>query len=232
MSGPGRPFQPSELRPELGAGPSEAELAEATAMARALEDQAAIDRVVPSSDFEDRVMAAIAVEAPARLVVTSGRTMRGGVLAGFLLSLRDAWRVAAAPGRPFAVRAQALAFVLVAALAVGSMTAVVGVGAAAFLSSTPGPTPTPVATPAPTATPLPSPSQTESPSPSPTETAEPTETASPTETAEPTETDRRTPRPTRTPRATETPEPTETAEPTETGDDSGGGGGGGGHGPG
>ena len=139
MSGPGRPFHPSELRSENGAGPSEAELAEATAMARALEDQAAIDRVVPSPDFEDRVMAAIAMEAPARLVVTPGRAMRGGLLAGFLVSLRDAWRVAAAPGRPFAVRAQALAFVLAAAVALGSMTAVVGVGAAAFLSSTPGP---------------------------------------------------------------------------------------------
>ena len=126
-------------------------------MARALEDQAAIDRVVPSPDFEDRVMAAIAMEAPARLVVTPGRAMRGGLLAGFLVSLRDAWRVAAAPGRPFAVRAQALAFVLVAAVALGSMTAVVGVGAAAFLSSTPGPTPTPVVTPVPTPMPTPSP---------------------------------------------------------------------------
>ena len=82
MSGPGRPFQPSELRPETGAGPSEAELADATAMARDLEDLAAIDRIVPSPDFEDRVMAAIAMEAPARLVVTSGRAMRGGLLAG------------------------------------------------------------------------------------------------------------------------------------------------------
>jgi len=70
MSGPGRPFQPSELRSETGAGPTEAEIAEATTMARELEDLAAVDRIVPSPDFDDRVMAAINVEAPARLVIT------------------------------------------------------------------------------------------------------------------------------------------------------------------
>jgi hypothetical protein len=236
MTGPDRGFQPSELQPEVGPGPSDTELADATAAARDLEALAVLDTIVPSVGFDDRVMAAIEVEAPVRLVITSGRTLRGGMLAGFLVSFRDAWRVAAAPGRPFAVRAQALAFVLIAVVALGSLTTVAAVGAATFLSSAPGPSPTPTVTVAPTTGPVPSasPDPVASPTPtasgtdddaaSPSGTAEPTETAEPSHTAKPTATDdhHETPRPTKTAKPTETPEPTDTDEPDGT-DDHGGG---------
>ncbi len=231
MSGPERRFHPSEIRPETGAGPSEADIDLATAMARDLEAMGARDLVVPTEGFEDRVMAAIVVEAPARLVVTSGRNLRGGLLAGFLVSFRDAWGVTTGSGRPFAVRAQAFGFVLAAVLALGSMTAVVGVGAAALLDSGPRPTPAPVVSPSPspTQTPTTTPTQTATPSPSPSETADPTDTAEPTatddhhETAEPTGTNdhHETTRPAKTPMPTETPEPNETDHPDGTDDHSG-----------
>ena len=57
-------------------------------------------------------MAAIALEPAPRAVVSSGSAVRGAGIAAFLFAIRNAWRVATAGGRPFAVRAQALAFVL------------------------------------------------------------------------------------------------------------------------
>ena len=215
MTGPVRRFDPSEVRPASGPGPSDAELAEAMVAARELETLIARDAVGPTVGFEDRVMAAIATEPAPRLFGRPAASVRGGWPVAFVLSIRDAWRVATSGGRPVALRAQAMAFVLLVVLATGSIS-LFAVGASGLLDSSDGPTPTlpgpsPSVVPSPSATPspsvVPSPSPSATPSPSPSESAEPTESA----------------------------EATETAEPTETGDDSsgpGGGGGGGSSGPG
>jgi hypothetical protein len=237
MSGMGRRFDPAEIRPDAGPGPSDAELAEAMLAARELEALGARDAVGPTAGFEDRVMAAIATEPAPRVLVRAGRNVRYGLLGGFAIAVRDAWRVATGGGRPVVIRAQAMAFVLLVVLATGSLSVFAAVGAASLLS--PGPTATPrvptrTASPVPASpSALPSPSPTASPSSSPmvepSRAGEPGTIANPTGTDGATEAPRtaRTPRPTRTPKATETPEPTETdeAEPTE--DDGGGGGGGG-----
>ncbi len=112
--GPGRRFDPSELLSGTDADPSEGELADAFAAARILEAHAGTDRITPSDGFEDRVMAAIATEAAPRVVVRPGGAVRGGRPAALLVALRDAWSIATRGGHPLAVRAQALAIVLVA----------------------------------------------------------------------------------------------------------------------
>lgn len=199
MSEFGRRFDPSELANGDPAGNGDAAAAELLAIARDLEAFASSESVTPSVDFEDRVMAALANEPPPRAVSA------GGVM-GLLTLVQDAWRLTWSGGRPLAVRAQALAFVLLAAVAVGSLGTLGVVGVGKLLSpATPPPTvaPAPSLTPSPSVAPSPSPSAVPTPSASPT----PTPTASPTQrTAEP----------------TETTEPTETDEPTETGDDSSG----------
>ncbi len=245
MSGMGRRFDPSEVRPDTGPGPSDAELAEAMVAARELEALGARDAAGPTAGFEDRVMAAIAAEPAPRVLARPGRNVRYGLLGAFLISVRDAWRLATGGGRPLAVRAQAMAFVLLVVLATGSLSVFAAVGASSLLSS--GPTARP-SLPTRTASPSPSPSPSILPSPTPPpasgqtvepgQTDEPGTSADPTDTTEPGETNEAepsdetpktatTPKPTRTPRAAETPEPEETddAEPTET-DDHGGGGGG------
>lgn len=247
MSGMGRRFHPSEVQPDTGRGPSDADVAQAVIAARELEALAGLDTAGPTVGFEDRVMTAIAAETAPRLVMRSGQAMRGGFVAALLLSVRDAWRVTTGSGRPIAIRAQAMAFVLLVVLATGSFSTVIAVGAASFLSAGPSPTPSlPDRTTNPAVLPTQSPTDgltpTTTPSPSPIVdgSAEPTETAEPAETAEPTETDeaggttepRDTAKPTRTPNATETNEPDETDQPDETDepdetDHSGGGGGGG-----
>lgn len=235
MSGPGRRFDPAELRsPGVSdeAPPSDAELAEALAVARELESLSAAEGIRPTDGFDDRVMAAIAAEPAPRLAVRPSTAVRGGRVGAFVLAVRDAWGVATGAGRPMGVRVQALAFVLLVVVAAGAMTAVtaVTVGALMQRSSTPAPSLVPAPSVAPT--------QTESPAPSapptapqtiePSETPEATETADPTENvgAGATEQPHETPRAARTPRPTETPKPNETPEPTGT-DDHGGGGGGG-----
>jgi hypothetical protein len=243
MSGPNRRFDPSELRTPGETEPSVAESAGALAAARELEALAASDLVRPSEGFEDRIMAAIATAPAPRVVVRPGSTIRGGRPASFLLAIRDAWAVASSGGRPMAVRAQAIAFVLLVFVAAGSLAAAGAVTVGGMLNGSSSPTPTlevgPTAAPtqtgpaAPTANPTPTtvaePTETVGPG----ETAEPTGTPEPGATAEPAQTAKpgETPRATRTPTPTETPEPGETPEPTETdgGDDDGGGGG---HGPG
>lgn len=243
MTGPGRRFDPAELRGDGGAPLSETETAEVIAAARELEALAARDRITPTTGFEDRVMAAIASEAPPKLVVPAASGPFGRVSA-FVAAVGEAWRVATSGGRPVAIRAQAMAFVLLVVLATGSLASVAAIGGANVLLSPRGPTPTvaPVRTsePTPTApfepTPTVGPGENQAPEStvSPTDTSEPGETEGPSdtdaasETAEPTETPEartpkptstsETPRPTRTPRATETPEPQETPEPTETPD--------------
>jgi len=206
MTGPSRRFDPSELQTPGVAEPSAAELADALGAARDLEALAASDDIRPSEGFDDRVMAAIALEPIPRAVVTSGNAVRGTGVAGFLFAVRNAWRVGSTGGRPLAVRAQALAFVFVVLLAAGSLGGAGVIAVAGLFDENDQPAPT--IQPAPTALPTPAVQATPSPSPS----AEPTETAEPTDSADPAQTVR----PTRTPR------PAQTAEPT---DDHGGGGG-------
>jgi hypothetical protein len=180
MSDFGRRFDASELGD--GDVQGDAAAAELLAIARDLEAYARTDSVALSADFEDRVMTAIAGEPPPVRV-------RG--LLGIVTLVRDSWRLAWSSDRPVAVRAQALAFVLLAAVALGSLGSLATVGVGALLSPD-GPTPTvepaPLPTPSPSPVPRPSPSSSPTPSATPTqETAEPTETAEATETPESTD---------------------------------------------
>lgn len=172
MSGPRR-FHPAEIdleSDELTAGLLET--------ARDLETYAATGMAAPTVGFEDRVMAAIASEP-------MPRPSRG---LGFLATVREAWAVAFGAGRPLAMRAQALALLLLVAVAVGSVGSVAMVGASRLLAPVNPPT-----TPSPAPSPLPSPSVVPSPSPlpsaSPTPSVTTTPRPSPTETDEPTSTD-------------------------------------------
>lgn len=177
MSDMGKRFDPSELD-----GGDAAELSGLLRTARDLEAFAASEHSMPSADFEDRVMAAIAAEPPPRAMLAGG----------FITGIRNAWRLAWSGGRPMAVRAQAFALLLVVAVAVGSVGSLAAVGVARLLSPeipppsllpNPSPSPSPsLPSPSPSpsipATPSPSPSL-PSASPSPSDTAEPTETAEP-----------------------------------------------------
>lgn len=239
MTGPGRRFDPSELDDVGGAPLSDVESAAMLGTARDLEAFAQSESIAPTSGFEDRVMAAIALEAPPRTVAT------GGWLGGFLVALRDAWRITlSGGGRPLAVRAQALALVVLVGVAFVSVGTLGAVGVARLLANDPttpptiAPSPGPSLVSPPPSLPTPSmmPSDTPSPSiaPSPSPSASPSSTAEPTETAEGTDDSGGAPRPTDTPKPTDddetakptddddekTPEPTETPEPTD--DDSSG----------
>lgn len=243
MSGPGRRFDPAELAGATHAEPTDAEAAELLAVARELEDLARSEQIGTSVGFEDRVMAAVA------LAPRPGRRTAGfGGLAGLFHRIGLAWRDLWGAGRPLIVRTQALALLLVVALAAGSLGAVATVGVAGLLTPDVSPPPTvpvpspslvPSASVAPSPSPMPSPSSqpptspspSPSPDPTPSETAEATESAEGTETAEPTGTDddgggSETARP------TETSEPTDTAEPTDDSSGPGSGGDDGGGGPG
>ena len=236
-----RPFGADELDGVSGLQPDE--LAADTRLARELQASAARVSVRPSPDFADRVMAAVAREPAAAPARAARIALRRGALGAFLVSLRDAWRVTVSPSFPMAMRAQAMAMVLV----VGGLVAgggVVTAGALGLLDgnrSTPSPVPTlqsPLPTDVATETPSERPASLEpSPSeePSPSDSAEPSDSADPTEATETDEpaaaaalTTRSapnwTPTPTRTPRPTPSPthdgehsgEPTHSPEPTET----------------
>ena len=186
MSEFGRRFDPSELGDVDAPANGDAGAAELLAVARDLEAFARSESVSPSVDFEDRVMAAIAAEPPPRAISSGG-------LLGLIAVVRDSWRLTWTGGRPWAVRAQALALVLLAAVALGSLGSLAVVGVGRLLNpvvATPSVVPAPSPSPTPSMAPSPSPSVSSSPSPTPstgpTETAEPTDTAEPTETAEPT----------------------------------------------
>ncbi|MFL5724623.1 MAG: hypothetical protein ACJ78H_14650 [Chloroflexota bacterium] len=233
----GQRFDPAELHIPGEPDPPPAELADALATARDLEELAFDTGIRPTDGFEDRVMAAIAAEPAPRLVIVPSSAVRGGAVGAFLLTVRRSWAVAMAGGRPIAVRAQALAFVLLVLLAAGALTGVTAVTVGALLApngSTIGPdrSPGPTTPAAPETSNSPMPSR----SPMPEVTVSPTESPEAAETAEPTETPRppRTAKPGETPRATRTPRPTETPEGTDDhgggggpGSDDGGGGGGG-----
>lgn len=226
-----RPFHLSELGSE--ADPFES--ADLLRMARELEG---LDGgpIRPSDGFTDRVLAAIADEPLPAPMAVAGLAARQGRLGAMVAALRDTWHVAWTGGRPLAVRAQAMAFVILLVVAVSSVGAMTTVGAMNVLFpaiSSPSPK-------LPVSNPTPPPARTAEPtdSPEPTDSAEPPETPEPTETEKPGDT----PKPGETTKPNETVEPghttrpghTETPEPTqtpETDDDGGSGGGGsdGGH---
>ena len=245
MSGPTRRFDPGELRDADGTPLGDAESAALLGTARDLEAFARAESVAPTVGFEDRVMAAIAAEAPPRPVVA------GGFLVGMVGAVRDAWRIAFSGGRPMAVRAQALALVLLVVVATGSVGTLAAAGVAQLLADRPGPspsidpsvpptvepspTPEPTRSPAPTLTPSPSPSASPTPSPSATDapggSEEPAETPEATDggsgggasrpTASPEATDDHddgTPKPEDTPEPDDTPDPDDTPRPDDTPD--------------
>lgn len=229
-----RPFHPSELSGADGGEPTSAELGEAQLAARALESQLAAADVHPSADFVDRVMRAVVDEPRPQPAVAAGLAMRRGRFGSMVAALADSWRVAFSGGRPVAVRAQAVAFVLVAILAVGSLGGIMAVGAVRLLAPAPSQVPSPPVV-GPTARPsdgVPTPDSarpTTTPK-LPGATAEPSDGPEATDSAEPTDGEDagKTPDATKTPRPTRTPH--ETAEPTETAEIEDGGGGGGGAG--
>jgi uncharacterized membrane protein YgcG len=149
MSGFWRRFDLGEL-----AGVAEGPAVGLVEVARDLEAYAEIGWGSPTLSFEDRVMAAIAAEPPPRL-----RTELGPIA-----TLREAWRLAWSGGRPFAVRAQALALVVTAAVALGAVGSFGLVAASRLFAPEP---PTPIVQQSPVPTPSPSPTPTESPDASP-----------------------------------------------------------------
>jgi uncharacterized membrane protein YgcG len=177
-------------------------------MTRALEGAGTGPAVELPVGFADRVMAAVAdapLPQPARAF---GLALAAGRMRAAASSVGDAWRVALGGFAPAAVRAQALALVLVVALASITLAGGATVGAVGLLASGPSPTPSvPSLTPSPSVEPAPS----VSPSPDPSETVEPTPSTEPTATGTDDHGGRSTPPPSRT------------AEPTATGTDDHGG---------
>ena len=229
-------FHPAEIESNDGGDRSMAERSDLLATARELEALAATDGIRPAEGFDDRVMRAIAAEPAPRVPVLSGSR---ALWLGVPLALRNAWAVARTSGRPRAVRAQALAFVLLVCVLAGSLVTAAGALTVGGLlgqhpdatpSIGPGPTapaPTPAATPNQTPEPTQTPGTAASPSPEgPGATARPTATPKAGQTPRPTQTPRpiETPRPTETARPTETPRPTDTPQPTDHGSDGSGGG--------
>ncbi len=216
---------PDRFRPDELAGTTlrSGEGAELLAAARELEWLAATDDIGPSEGFEDRVMAAIAAEPTPRPVAAVIGAARRGRPAGVLAALGDLWRVAWSGGRPLAVRAPAVALVLV--LLVGSV-GLGSLGAAAALGlldrRTPEPAVSPAPSPGPSTGPTLAPTKAQSPSPEPSESAEPSESPEGSESPEPSDSAEaaETPEPASTPGASEaptTPRPTThpTQEPTD-----------------
>ncbi len=229
-------FGADELADLDGIGPDE--LAAEVRLGRDLQGTADRTAVRSSAGFSDRVMAAVATEPLPAPAVAAGSALRRGAVGGFLLSIRDAFRVTFGAGFPVVARAQALAVVLlVTIVATGSGFATAG--ALGALTGTPSPSPSlPAPTVQPTQTAEPSPSPSPSPeisTPSPEDTLAPAVTATPhpektdggdgteapddngkeTGASAPKPTERSTPAPVATPHPTEddhheTPEPTGT----------------------
>jgi uncharacterized membrane protein YgcG len=166
------------------------EQAFAEAMGRELERLAGASTLMPTEDFADRILAAVAAEPSPQPVAALGSAVRSRRVGAVLAAIRDAWRVAFGSSRPFVLRAQALALVLVVAvLSVGVGSAAV-VGASNLFSPPAAPQPSqviPTPSTPPSPSPSPTPSRSPSPSPSPAAIPSPTETAEPTETRESTD---------------------------------------------
>jgi hypothetical protein len=149
MSEFGRRFDMVEL-----AGVADGAVIDLVETARDLEVYADIGWGGPTATFEDRVMAAIAGEPAPRLRAELGP----------IATLFEAWRLAWSGGRPLAIRAQALALVVtavVALVAVGSL----GIVAASRLLAPDIPPPTIEQSPVPTPSPSPTPRESETPTP-------------------------------------------------------------------
>ncbi len=84
-------------------------------MARELEALAAASHVKPAAGFADRVMNAVASEPLPQPARAFGAAVGARRLGAALASIGDAWRVVVSGPTPLAVRAQALALVLVVA---------------------------------------------------------------------------------------------------------------------
>jgi hypothetical protein len=211
-----RPLRPADMIGDDGLEPAAPEIAEALSTARELDASLAAADVHPSTTFADRVMESIAAEPLPQPAIAAGLAVRRGRVGALVGALADTWRVALSGGRPFAVRAQAAAFVIVAVLAITSLGAIAAGGALQMLgpvstgSGEPGSStsPVPTASPAPTASPEPSTS------PQPADSLEPS--ASPPSTGTPVHTATPTAAPTQTPHPSHTPEPTGTPDPAET----------------
>jgi hypothetical protein len=226
MNEPKRPFDRSELQSPADPEATTAEIALAAGIARTLETMTTDGGIRPTDDFEDRVMAAIALEPAPRLVVRSGRAGRGGRLAVFLLAVRESWAVAGSRGHPLAVRGQALGFVLLVVLAAGALTGLTAVAVGGLVGRDTVPTPSIDVAPSIMPSPTPSPTPTVVPSPTPTpnspESTEPGDTSEPNESgeSEATAVPAKSRQPVKTAKPAGTPRPTRTARPTETPDDS------------
>lgn len=180
-------FRPEEIS-EADTTVRDGDLAAAYAAARALEQAMPIDHAHPSPDFADRVMSAVAVEpAPRAAGFVASLLARPG-LTSFVASVREAWSTASgAAGRPFGVRAAALAYVFVVLIAAVSVSgaAVVGTAGAFGLFSNDGsPVSSEFVGPQ---SPEPSDVVQPSASPEPSESAEPSESPGASESAEPDE---------------------------------------------
>jgi hypothetical protein len=175
----------------------------------------------PTDGFADRVMEAIADEPLPQPARAFWIALGGGHLRAAVVAVGDAWRTISSAPAPMAVRAQALALVLL--VLVGSLAVAGGatVGAINLLGGTPpapGPSVAPPSLVIPGPSPSPAPAQTPSDGPVESPSAEPSDSPEPTDTNE-------TEKPTARPR---------TATPTATDDhggDSGSGSGGGGQTP-
>ena len=171
------------------------DLVTSLAMGRDLEAMAAEPLPAPDDDFATRVMAAIAQEPVPQPAIVAGSAVRAGRPLAVLAALGDAWRVAVSGGRPAGVRLQALAMVLVAAVAIGSILSAGGlavVGALGWFDAPAPivePTPSPSPSVAPSLSPSPPPVVAPTPSPTPTDTNEPERTNGPDDTDEPEGTD-------------------------------------------
>lgn len=131
-AGPGS-YRPAEAD-GADAAIHDSELAEAHAAARLLERAMPADPMTRSGDFVDRVMAAVAMEPAPRAAGFLGAFTAHPGPATFLASIRSAWRTAAdAAGRPFRIRATALAYVLAVLVAAVSLTGVAAIGTAGAL---------------------------------------------------------------------------------------------------
>ena len=155
MTGPGRRFDLAELSDDQSAL-TEAEIVAATAIARDLEAIAERDDA-PTVGFSDKVMAAIVAEPTPKPTRVFGAALRAGRFGTAVAAIGDAWRVAFGGGRPFAVRGQALALVLVVLIGVLGLGGGAAVGASRLLNPDVVPSPSPApSVPAPSPSPAPS----------------------------------------------------------------------------
>jgi uncharacterized membrane protein YgcG len=164
-------------------------------MTRELELMTSATPVLPGEDFSDRIMAAIQDEPLPQPVRAFGLALVAGRLRAAAAAVADSWRVATSGFAPAAVRAQALALVVVVVVAGVALAGGATVGAINLLTPNGPVAPSPSPSPSPSVAPSPSPS------PSPSDAPSPTTSPAPTDTAQPTGTDDhggRTPRPTAT----------------------------------